>query len=149
MTEPNSHDHTADIGNPEQALLLAEWLLQRASRPDPDGHEAPLSGIWRTMATIPLAAILYTVSPACPAGGGGLLKALDIAKNPEPTPEAGDDNWISAADRCAHTYLADRLRVSATFTERQRNSVRDIILDALDVLLDHRQQQLPCLRSGK
>ncbi|MGL5445547.1 MAG: hypothetical protein ACRDDJ_24190, partial [[Mycobacterium] stephanolepidis] len=113
----------------------------------PDGHDAEISGIWRTMATIPLAAILYSVSPACPAGGGGLPKALRIANQPEPGPEGTQDNWLSTADLCAHTYLSDRLRAAATMTLRQRNCVRDVILDALDVLTDNSREHIPALRS--
>lgn len=145
MTEPHAHDPTADIGTPTQALLLAEWLLKRASLPGTNGQDEEISGIWRTVAAVPLAAILYTVSPVCAAGGGGLPRALRVASKPDH--DGGHDNWISTADLCAHTYLADRLRTAATLTGRQRNCMRDIILDALDVLADTSREHIPCLHS--
>lgn len=145
MPEAHAHDLTADIRTPTQALLLAEWLLNRASLPGANGQDEQISGIWRTVATVPLAAILYTVSPACPAGGGGLPRALRIAI--QPGPAAGKDTWLVAADLCAHTYLAERLRTAATIVERQRSSIRDTILGALKVLAVTDQGHIPSLHS--
>ncbi|SKO15742.1 hypothetical protein [Mycobacteroides abscessus] len=146
MTGPHAHDPTMNITSADQALVLAEWLLRRASLPGPDGQET-VTGLWRSVTAIPLAAILYAVSSACPAGGGGLHKALLIASQPEPGPEGAQDNWLSTADLCAPTYLADRLRAAATMPQRQRNSIREGILDALDVLADanNRRDHIPAL----
>lgn len=127
MGENHSTDPTTAVTNVTQALSLADELLTS----DTVSKLAETDKVWASLATLPLAAILYFVSPACTPGGGGIERARNIARYPEPTDDSGEDDWVTVATRCDHPLLAERLRAAAGLWTRQRGQVAHIITQAL------------------
>ncbi|SLI20071.1 type IV secretory pathway, VirD4 component [Mycobacteroides abscessus subsp. abscessus] len=127
MAENHPVDPIAAISNVTQALSLADELLTGETV----SKVAEADKVWSSLATLPLAAILYFVSPACATGGGGIERARNIARYPEPAEDSGDDDWITVATRCDHPLLAERLRSAAGLSSRQRGQVVHIITQAL------------------
>ncbi|SKN39309.1 Uncharacterised protein [Mycobacteroides abscessus subsp. abscessus] len=127
MVENEPTDPTTAITNVTQALSLADELLTS----DALAKVTETDRVWSSLATLPLAAILYFVSPACATGGGGIMRARAIAQHPEPVESSGDDDWITVASRCDHPLLAERLRAAAGLAARQRGHVVEIITQAL------------------
>lgn len=112
-------DITAGINGLQSAFSAADTLLSTM-----DGHDRDDSSYWKAVATIPLAALLYTVSPA--GGGGGLAEARRIAAETDDT-----TRWSQVAASCAESLLADAVRRMLELQPRQRESVQRVIRDAL------------------
>ncbi|MFT9493244.1 hypothetical protein ACM0A0_24460 [Mycobacteroides abscessus subsp. abscessus] len=112
-------DITVGITDLQSAFSVADTLLSSMT-----GHDRDDSSYWKAIATIPLAGLLYAVSPA--GTGAGIAEARRIAGDPEDT--AG---WLAAADTCNQPLLADALRKLIEYNPRQRASVQLIIQSAL------------------
>ncbi|SLI00757.1 Uncharacterised protein [Mycobacteroides abscessus subsp. abscessus] len=112
-------DITAGITDLQSAFSAADALLS-----DMPGHDREDSSYWKAIATIPLAGLLYAVSPQ--GAGGGIAEARRIARDPDDT--AG---WLAVADTCDQPVLADALRKLLEYSPQQRASVQLIIHSAL------------------
>lgn len=111
-------DPTLRIDTPSQALDTAALLLNHAC-----AHSVP-AALWANMACRPLAALLYTASPAGNDTGMPWVQATaEALRRP-----AG---WELAAEACANInpLLADWL-ISSTYDSRQRLSIAEALIDA-------------------
>lgn len=106
-----------------QELLLGAWAeVPEIRMRDP-------RGLWHAYATVPLAALLYTSSPAGLGTGMGWVRAALDNTEPEGADEPG---WAQVTAVCATKHVL--LSGAVTFLQlddRQRDSVLLTILDVL------------------
>ncbi len=109
----NTPDPTAAIVDATSALDTAAALVAKLE-PHAEPH-------WAVAAVAPLAALLYDASPA--GAGGGIQRARALAADPA--------RWHEAVTPAASGLLTLRLTRLAKWNDRQRNSVRKLLTDAL------------------
>lgn len=114
-----------EIRSAEAALIEAERLLDSV-------HETDIStGMWKSSAVYPLAAILLAV--AHDSSGEPTLAAVH---NVASRPAAGANNpgvpdWLWAAQTCPDARLAEELGRVSVMSVRQRDSIKAVILEAI------------------
>ncbi|SKK24911.1 hypothetical protein [Mycobacteroides abscessus] len=123
----NPSDPIAQIRSAREALTVAEELISAAW---PAAAAEYSMEFWKTAASAPLAAILYTVAAARRADGiAGAREIVADLASAYPAPDGRE--WTAVADRCPNQFLAQCLRSTAAMNSRQRDSVRFVMTRAL------------------
>ncbi len=113
------------IDSATAALDEAERILTTVNTED-----KPV-GPWKTVAGAPLAAIILACAHAN-RGFGDLAMVRDIVSRPEPDEAApGAPSWVSVARLCPNETLGAALQSAAHINTRQRNSIKETMLDAV------------------
>lgn len=123
----NPSDPVAQIRSAREALTAAEELISAAW---PAAAAEYSMEFWKTAASAPLAAILYTVAAARRADGIAGAREI-VADLTLAYPVADGREWTDVAARCPNDFLAQCLRSIAAMNPRQRNSISLVMSRAL------------------
>lgn len=123
----NPSDPVAQVRSAREALTVAEELISAAC---PAAAAEYSMEFWKTAASAPLAAILYTVAAARRADG--IIAARQMAADiTGANPSTGGREWTDVAARCPNKFLAQCLLSVAPMNPRQRNSISLVMVRAL------------------
>lgn len=117
-----------EIHDAADALEESERLL--AFTRDGQDHSA---GLWKSMSVAPLAAIILAVAHT-KNGQVDLAAVREVASRPSVGPVNGElPDWAWAANACPNRMLAETLERTASMDARQRDSIKNVMLNATAV----------------